>query len=113
MIERGLGYWLEPEGGVIPVPPRISHADVARELIDETDLNEKEIEDRLIDINAFAQSQGWTRIRIYPSQDMAYVDFGTGRRTPHARAVTQLLEHLGLDRVAVKYTDEQGNYVSP
>jgi len=113
MIERGIGYWLTPEGEYIPVPPGRSHADVVRAVIDQASLNESDEEAFLVDANAFAIARGWSRVRIYPSERIAYVDLGTGQQRKHPESVESLIDRLGLSRIVVKYTDEQGNYVSP
>lgn len=113
MLERGIGYWLSPDGEAIPTPPRITLAEIMRELIDERLLNEQDQEAFLIDPNAYAISQGWSRIRICPTQKTAYVDFGSGKQRIHAKAVEELLLQLDLAEIKIKYTDEQGNYVSP
>jgi len=112
LIERGIGYWISPDGDFVPPPPQVSHADVIRELIDRDTLDEDAEAAFLTDANAYAVSRGWTRVRIYPSQQVAYIDFGAGRRDTHRRGVARLLEQLDLAGVHVKYTDEQGNYVS-
>lgn len=113
MIERGIGYWISPDHQFVPTPPRVSHADVIRELIDIKTLDEDAAEAMLIDANSYALSQGWTRVRIYPGQHVAYVDFGQSRQVSHRKLVQDLIDHLGLADVAVKFTDEEGNYVSP
>ena len=113
MIERGIGYWISPAGEAVPTPPRVSHAQIMRELIDRTSLGETDREAFDVDPNAFAQRQGWTRVRIYPGQQVAYVDFGAGRQAMQRQAVHELLEQLDLPHVQVKFTDDQGNYVSP
>jgi hypothetical protein len=113
MIERGIGYWIGPDGEFVPTPPRVSHADIMRELLDPRSLNEDERDASVADPNAFAISKGWSRVRIYPGQQIAYVDYGVGKQQAHARAVADLLDQLGLANIQVKFTDEEGNYVSP
>lgn len=113
MIERGLGYLISPDGEFVPTPPRVSHADIMRELIDAAALSDEDRDAFAVDPNAFAISKGWTRVRIYPGQQVTYVDFGAGRQSSHRAAVDDLLDQLGFVDVNVKYTDEQGNYVSP
>ena len=41
------------------------------------------------------------------------LDYGVGQREAHDRLMRDLLEQLDLANVAVKFTDEDGNYVSP
>jgi len=113
MIERGIGYWITPADQLVPVPPRVSHADVMRAVIEPNELDEEESEAFLVDANAFAISKGWSRVRIYPGQSIAYLDFGQGKRRTHDRVMQDLLEQLDLVGVVVKYTDEEGNYISP
>ena len=114
MIERGIGYWISPAGEFVPTPPRVSHADIMRELIDPAELGDDDDRDALAaDPNAYAIARGWSRVRIYPGEQVAYVDFGAGQLAGHARAVDDLLEQLGLAGVKVKFTDERGDYVSP
>jgi hypothetical protein len=113
MIERGLGYWITPDDDFVPLPPRVSHADVIRELIDPSQLTELQAEARHADANSFALSLGWTRVRIYPGQRLAYVDCGSGKQSVHLDAVRDLLGQLDLPGLAIKNTDERGNYVSP
>jgi len=113
MIERGIGYWITPTGELVPVPPRVSHADVIRAVIENDELDEDQAEAFLIDANAFAIAQGWSRVRIYPGEKTAYLDFGQGQRRAHDHVMHDLIEQLGLADIAVKYTDEEGNYVSP
>lgn len=113
MIERGIGYWISPEGEFVPTPPRVSHGDIMRELIDAEALSDGEHDAFVADPNAYAISQGWTRVRIYPGQQIAYADYGAGKQAAHAKAVDDLLDQLGLTGVQVKYTDADGNYVSP
>ncbi len=113
MIERGIGYWISPDGEFIPTPPRVSHADVIRELIDRDALGEDEERAFVGDANAYALSIGWTRVRIYPGQQIAYVDFGQHQQRTHAARVADLIDQLGLLHLTVKYTDAHGNYVSP
>ncbi|MEM6458293.1 MAG: hypothetical protein AAF710_02755 [Planctomycetota bacterium] len=113
MIERGIGYWITAEGELVPVPPRVSHADVVRTVTDPNTLDEDQREALLIDANAFVIARGWSRVRIYPGQAVAYLDYGVGQRDAHDRLMRDLLEQLDLADVAVKFTDEDGNYVSP
>lgn len=113
MIERGIGYWISPADELVPVPPRVSHADVIRTVIEVDQLDEDQAEAMLIDANAFALSQGWSRVRIYPGQQVAYLDYGHNKQRTHDRVMQDLLDQLDLTNVVVKYTDEEGNYVSP
>ena len=113
MIERGIGYWISPDGEFVPTPPRVSHADIMRELIDAEALKDDEHDAFMADPNTYAITQGWTRVRIHLAQQIAYVDFGVGKQRTHARAVDDLLDQLGLAGIQMKYTDEDGNYVSP
>ncbi len=113
LIERGIGYWISPEGTFVPLPPRVSHADIMRALIDAGALNEVDREAFTVDVNAFAIERGWSRVRIYPSQKLAYVDFGRHRQQQHDPAVRDLLEQLELSDVRIKFTDEEGNDISP
>jgi len=113
MIERGIGYWISPDGTFVPTPPRVSHADIMRELIDPDRLDEQEHTAFIADPNTYAIGKGWTRVRIYPGQHTVYADYGQDRRAAHERALHDLLDQLGLAGMNVKYTDEQGNYVSP
>ncbi len=113
MIERGIGYWISPAGEFVPTPPRVSHADIMRELIDPAALGEDDRDALTADPNAYAIARGWSRVRIYAGERIAYVDFDAGQQAAHARAVDDLLDQLGLAGVKVKFTDEQGNYVSP
>ena len=113
MIERGIGYWISPDGEFVPVPPRVSHADVMRVVTGNADLDEADREALTVDANAFAVTKGWSRVRIYPADRVAYIDHGAGRQREHERWMAELLDGLGLTGVVVKYTDETGNYVSP
>ena len=113
MIERGIGYWISPAGEFVPLPPRVSHADVMRELIDAASLEEDAAEAFAVDVNSYAISRGWTRVRIYPGQAVAYVDYGQNQQAPHTAAVRDLVDQLELGEITVKSTDEQGNYISP
>lgn len=112
LIERGIGYWITSDGEYVPTPPRISHAELVRHLIEGDALSEDEREAFTIDPNAFALSRGWSRVRIYPSQNVVYIDYGAGQQTTHRRAVEELIDQLGLSGLVLKYTDEQGNYIS-
>lgn len=111
MIERGIGYWITAEGQYISTPPRVSHADLMRQLIDADSLDESAREAFIRDANAYALSQGWTRVRIYPGEQIIYVDFGVDREAQHRKAVVELLDGLGLVGYRMKFTDEHGNYV--
>ena len=118
MVERGIGYWITAGGEYVPVPPRVSHADVVRAVtgsgtFDDAVMDDADREALTADANAFAVGRGWSRVRIYPGDRVAYLDYGSGRRREHDRAMAELLDELGLTGVAVKYTDEEGNYVSP
>jgi len=113
MIERGIGYWISPGGEFVPVPPRVSHADVIRAVIDESELSDDANDAFVLDADAYAINEGWSRVRIYPGQQVAYLDFGTGKTESHRRLMNDLIEQLGLLDIKVKYTDEHGNYVSP
>lgn len=113
LIERGIDYWTSPDGAFVPVPPRVSNADIMRELIDPQSLTEEEDEAFRVDPNMFAISRGWTRVRLYPSQQIGYVDFGAGRQRTHTRSVLDLLDQLQLSSIRLRFTDEQGNYISP
>lgn len=112
MIERGIGYWITPAGGFVPVPPRVSHAELIRELTDAAGLSESDREAFKRDANAFAIDQGWSRVRIYPAEKTCYVDFGKRQHASHHPLIEELLDQLGFAGLTVKYTDEQGNYVS-
>ncbi|MEX0777248.1 MAG: hypothetical protein WD042_16210 [Phycisphaeraceae bacterium] len=112
MIERGIGYWITDDGEYVPTPPRVSHGDLVRHLIDADTLSEDDREAFTIDANAYAISKGWTRVRIYPSQSVVYIDYGAGKQKAHRRAVEELIDQLGLSGLILKYTDEQGNYIS-
>lgn len=113
MIERGIGYWITPQDELVPVPPRVSHVDVIRAVIESDELDEDQAEAFLIDANAFAIAQGWSRVRIYPGQKIAYLDFGHHKQPAHHRVMQDLLEQLDLADIVVKFTDEDGNYISP
>lgn len=113
MIERGIGYWISPVGEFIPAPHRMSHADVVRDLIDVASLNEDAADAFAVDPNAYVISQGWTRVRVYPDQRVAYVDYGTGQQRRHEPLVRDLIDGMGVGPMAIKHTDEHGNYVSP
>jgi hypothetical protein len=108
MIERGIGYWISPDGQFVPTPPRVSHADIIREELGDDDRQTFDA-----DVNALAIGVGWSRVRIYPDDRVAYVDFGRDRQRQHAPAVESLIDHLGLVGIIAKFTDEHGNYVSP
>ncbi|MFW6337264.1 MAG: hypothetical protein ACOC3G_09065 [Phycisphaeraceae bacterium] len=112
MIERGIGYWITPAGGFVPVPPRVSHAELIRELTDPAGLSEADREAFKRDANAFAIDQGWSRVRIYPAEKTCYVDFGREQQAAHRPLIDELLDQLGFAGLTVKYTDEEGNYVS-
>ena len=111
MIERGIGYWIAPDGQLVPVPPGVSHADLIRELIDPSKLGDDEQDRFTADANAFAIEQGWSRVRIYPADRVAYVDLGKGKGS-HRKLVDDLLDRMGLTGFRVKFTDEEGNYIS-
>jgi hypothetical protein len=113
MIERGIGYWITPDDQFVPIPPRVSHADVIRELIDRDGLGEEATEAFLVDANHFAIQCGWTRVRIYPGQGVAYLDLGLGKSKMHLKMAKDLIAQLELSRIAIKHTDEDGNYISP
>ncbi|MEM6553732.1 MAG: hypothetical protein AAF750_16560 [Planctomycetota bacterium] len=113
MIERGIGYWITPEGDFVPTPPRISHADVMRELIQPDTLDADAHDAFRQDPNAYAINQGWSRVRIYPGQSVAYIDCGKDHQADHLNLVTELIDNLGLTDIALKYTDADGNYISP
>ncbi|MEM6392620.1 MAG: hypothetical protein AAF797_07605 [Planctomycetota bacterium] len=113
MIERGIGYWITPNGNFVPTPPRVSHADVMRELIDVNALNAEAHDAFRRDPNAYAIEEGWSRVRIYPSQSVAYIDCGKGHQTNHLKLVAELIDNLGLSDITLKYTDADGNYISP
>lgn len=112
MIERGIGYWITPEGQFVPVPPRVSHADMVRGLIDPGTLSDDQQDRLIVDANAFAIAQGWTRVRIYPADGVAYADLGQGRGPRHRKLLDDLLQQIDLPGCRVKYTDESGGYVS-
>jgi hypothetical protein len=112
MIERGIGYWISPQDDMVPTPPRVSHADLMRALIDSAALDEDEREQFERDANAFAVDHGWTRVRIYPTDRVVYADLGQGKTRTHRQVLDTLLDQLGLLGYQIKYTDEQGNYVS-
>ena len=111
MLERGIGYWLTDEDQMLPVPPRVTHAEMARELFDPVTLSEADAETYQRDANAFALSRGWSRVRIYPADAVCYLDLGTGSRH-HRGLLDDLLDRLGLVGYTIKFADEQGNYVS-
>ncbi|MEL7087161.1 MAG: hypothetical protein AAGL98_01765 [Planctomycetota bacterium] len=113
MIERGIGYWIGPTDELVPVPPRVSHADVIRAVIDRAELDDSQLEAFVVDANAFAVAEGWSRVRIYPGEKVAYLDFGLGQQSAHRRVIYELLHQLDLPEIAVKYTDEEGRYISP
>ncbi|MBI1338542.1 MAG: hypothetical protein GC164_16485 [Phycisphaera sp.] len=113
LIERGIGYWVTPEGEFVPTPPRVSHADLVRKLIETDALDEDEADQFISDANSFAIRKGWTRVRVYPTERVVYVDLGTGNGSSHLKLVTTLLDQIGLPGLTIKYTDEEGNYVSP
>lgn len=113
MIERGIGYWISPDGEFIPTPPRTSHADIMRTLISEQELDEDDHEAFTVDPNPFAQRKGWTRVRIYPGQRVAYVDSGAGRRVSHAPAVDDLLRPTRPDRREVEVHRRAGELHQP
>lgn len=112
LIERGIGYWITEGGDFVPTPPGVSHADVARQWFADETLSDDEHDAFERDANAFALARGWTRVRIYPSERIVYADYGAGREQPHRRRLEELLDRLGLVGYNVKYTDEDGNYVS-
>ncbi len=113
MIEAGLGFWITPDSEAVPTPPRISHADLMRRMIEPTDLSDDDREQFLIDVNAFAISRGWTRVRIYPTEKTVYADLGQGKRRQHMSRLNTLLDEIGLPGLTLKYTDEDGNYITP
>ena len=112
LIERGLGYWITAEGEYLPTPPRVAHADLVREWFDDQTLSEDDREAFTRDANLFAIRRGWTRVRIYPADRVVYVDYGRGTQAAHAKLLDALLDQIGLTGYHVKYTDEDGNYVS-
>ncbi len=112
MLERGIGYWITDADELLPVPPRATHAELARQIIDPAQLDDEQREAFTIDPNAFALSQGWSRVRIYPGQKTVYLDLGDGKRSAHRRATEALLDQLDLSGLTIKYTDEDGNYIS-
>lgn len=113
MIERGIGCWITPTDELVPVPPRVSHADVIRAVIEPGELDEGQAEAFAVDANVFALGQGWSRVRIYPGEKTAYLDFGQNKQQTHGRVMRDLVDQLGLVDIAVKFADEQGNDVSP
>jgi hypothetical protein len=113
LIERGLGYWITTDDEYVPTPPRVAHADLVREWFDEDrTLSEADRDDLTRDANLFAIQRGWTRVRIYPADRVVHVDYGEGRQPAHEPLLNALLDQIGLTGYRVKYTDEDGNYVS-
>ncbi|MEX2214402.1 MAG: hypothetical protein WD768_09760 [Phycisphaeraceae bacterium] len=112
MIERGIGYWIAPDGQCVPVPPGVMNADMIRELINPSALNEDEQDRFTTDANAFAIEQGWTRVRIYPADRVVYADLGVGKGSEHRKLVDDMLDRMSLTGFKVKVTDEEGNYTS-
>ena len=112
LIERGIGYWITEGGDFIPTPPAMPVCVVARRWFADEALSEDEREAFERDANVFALTRGWTRVRIYPGERVVYADYGAGREQAHRRLLEELLDHLGMVGFQVKYTDEEGNYVS-
>jgi hypothetical protein len=112
MLERGLGYWITPDGQALSISPGITHADMARQLFANPPPASEDHADQLqADPNAFAIAQGWTRVRIYPADRICYADLGHDQPDALQRVHT-LLNHIGLPDLPVKHTDPHGNYVS-
>lgn len=84
-----------------------------RELIETEGLFDDAAEAFLVDPNAWALTCGWSRVRIYPGQHVAYVDYGEPQQRAHAAKARDLIDQLGLVGIRIKFTDEDGNYVSP
>jgi len=114
MLERGIGYWITEADELLPVPPRVTHAEMVRQIIDAASLDDEQREAFAMDPNAYALSQGWSRVRIYPGQKTVYLDLGVGKRHEHRRATDALLDQLDLAGLTVKYTDGDGDgdYIS-
>ena len=113
MIERGLGYWIDPGGDVVPLPPRASHADLMRELVRPEQLADEAADAFVRDPNAWAVGAGWVRLRIYPGEGVAYADLPPDPSGLPLERVEALLDAIGIVGLTLKYTDADGNYVSP
>jgi hypothetical protein len=111
LIERGIGYWITNDGEVLAINPGATHADYVRQWFDETPLTGDEKEQLARDANAFALSRGWSRVRVYITERVVYVDFGAGHRASHMRLLDTLYDKAGFAGFQLKYTDEDGNYV--
>lgn len=117
-FERGLGYWITHDDRVVPLPPRMTHAEIACELLigdggvaPSVEALDDDARDELAaDPNAFAITHGWTRVRIYPGNAEVYADLGSGRELRHRRAVLDLLASLEMDDYRLRVTDDAGNY---
>jgi len=53
MLERGIGYWITEADELLPVPPRVTHAEMVRQIIDAASLDDEQREAFAMDPDAY------------------------------------------------------------